>query len=167
MGYPPTRNDAVDVLALYLVSRWTRNFTDTGYNSVAKPALLIVRSARTTIRATFRYVLQNFCLLFSLSPSLSVFPLFCSKICFFPLPYFCLSLPISARDLHLLPCLFLRREREAQELASSVAVGAAGVEDGLRSIDDACGGNPAEKKAAVQALQQASKAGRHLRVKRT
>ncbi|CAM9867456.1 unnamed protein product, partial [Ectocarpus sp. 8 AP-2014] len=51
-----------------------------------------------------------------------------------------------------------RREREAQELASSVAVGAAGVEDGLRRIDDACGGNPAEKKAAVQALQQASKA---------
>lgn len=37
-----------------------------------------------------------------------------------------------------------------------MAVGAAGVEDGLRRIDDACGGNPAEKKAAVQALQQAS-----------
>lgn len=52
----------------------------------------------------------------------------------------------------------LRREREAQELAGSVAVGAAGVEDGLRRIDDACGGNPAEKKAAVQALQQASNA---------
>ncbi|CAM9634893.1 unnamed protein product [Scytosiphon promiscuus] len=47
-----------------------------------------------------------------------------------------------------------RREREAQELTRSVAVGAAGVEDGLRRIDDACGGNPAEKKAAVQALQQ-------------
>ncbi|CAN0092205.1 unnamed protein product [Pylaiella littoralis] len=47
-----------------------------------------------------------------------------------------------------------RREREAQELRGSVAVGAAGVEDGLRRIDDACGGNPAEKKAAVQALQQ-------------
>lgn len=52
----------------------------------------------------------------------------------------------------------LRREREAQELTVSVAVGAAGVEDGLRRIDDACGGNPAEKKAAVQALQQASNA---------
>ena len=52
----------------------------------------------------------------------------------------------------------LRREREAQELTRSVAVGAAGVEDGLRRIDDACGGNPAEKKAAVQALQQARRA---------
>lgn len=37
-----------------------------------------------------------------------------------------------------------------------MAVGAAGVEDGLRRIDDACGGNPAEKKAAVEALHQAS-----------
>eukprot|EP00904_Undaria_pinnatifida_P009674 jgi/Undpi1/5837/HiC_scaffold_2.g01111.m1 len=47
-----------------------------------------------------------------------------------------------------------RRERGAQELTGSVAVGAAGVEDGLRRIDDACGGNPLEKKAAVEALQQ-------------
>eukprot|EP00752_Nemacystus_decipiens_P011045 g9813.t1 len=47
-----------------------------------------------------------------------------------------------------------RRELEAQELTRSVAVGAAGVEDGLRRIDDACGGNRTEKKAAVQALQQ-------------
>ncbi|CAN0146680.1 unnamed protein product [Ascophyllum nodosum] len=42
-----------------------------------------------------------------------------------------------------------RREQEARELTRSVAVGAAGVEDGLRRIDDACGGNRSEKKAAI------------------
>lgn len=47
-----------------------------------------------------------------------------------------------------------RREREARELTGSVAVGAAGVEDGLRRIDDACGGNLEEKQAAVHALHQ-------------
>lgn len=47
-----------------------------------------------------------------------------------------------------------RREREAEELVGSVPVGAAGVEDGLRRIDDACGGDPEVKKAAVQALHQ-------------
>lgn len=35
-------------------------------------------------------------------------------------------------------------------------MGAAGVEDGLRRIDDASGGNTADKTAAVKALVQAS-----------
>lgn len=42
-------------------------------------------------------------------------------------------------------------------MTRSVAVGAAGVDDGLRRIDDACGGNSGEKKAAVEALHQASR----------